>query len=148
MKLSAIAAIAFCVAAAGLAAIIWSGPFEIRHYRVDELAGLTCEALGERHEDVIVAYHDAEIAHYRQAGAFHDDLGIPTEDVLPYAVLIKWFVRDYGISETDIAGPSSETPILSSDFYFAVSGLCATNPSWLATDAMRQAALNLGLIVE
>jgi hypothetical protein len=146
MKTSIVVALTLCASAAGLAAFVWSGPSEIRHYAPDELAELTCEGLGERHEEVIFAYHDAEIAHYRQAGAFHDDLGIPPEDVVPYAVLIKRFLRDNGITEADIADTASATPILSSGFYYEVSGICAKNPSWQATDAMKQAALNLGLI--
>ncbi|NHM20953.1 hypothetical protein [Tritonibacter mobilis] len=148
MKRSVVATLTLCASTAGLAAFMWLGPSEIRHYTADELAELTCEALGERHEEVIFAYHDAELAYYRQTGAFHDDLGIPSEDVVPYAVLIKRFLRDHEISETDIADTSSTTPILSSDFFYAASTICATNPSWQATDAMRQAALNLGLIDE
>lgn len=137
-----------CASAAGLAAFIWAGPSEIKHYTAEELAGLTCEALGERHLEVIDAYHDAEIAHHRRTGAFHDDLGIPPEDVVPFAVLIKQFLRDNGITDADIADTSTATPILSTSFYYEVSGICATNPSWQATAAMRQAALNLGLINE
>lgn len=139
-------AIALTLSAALLAVFIWSGPSDIKHYTADELAELSCEALGERHRELIDAYHDAELAHYRQAGAFHDDLGIPSEDVVPYAVLMKQFMDDNDIGVADIADTSSLTPILDSRFYYEVSGICATNSSWRATDAMRQAAINVGLM--
>lgn len=146
MKISVAVALTLCAVAVGFAAFIFVVPSEVKHYSADELAGLTCGALGERHLEVTDDYHDAEIAHYRQAGAFHDDLGIPPEDVVPYAVLIKRFLIDNGITEADIAGTSPATPILSSSFYYEVSGICAISPSWQATAAMRQAALNLDLI--
>ena len=146
MKISVAVALTLCASAAGLAAFVWSGISEIRHYTADELVELTCDELAERHLEVIDAYHDAEIAHYRQAGTFHDDLGIPPENVVPIAVLIKWFVLHNDISEAHIEGKFPKTPILSSGFYYEVSSICASNPSWLATAAMRQAALDLGLI--
>lgn len=144
-KFAAIVLMLFA-SAASLAAYVWTAPSKIQHYTADDLAELRCDELGERYLEVIDAYHDAEIAHYRQTGAFHDDLGIPSEDVLPYAVLIKRFLRDNEISEADIADTSSSTPILDSGFYYEVSGICATNPSWQADDAMREAATNLGLL--
>ena len=144
MKISVAVALMLFVAA--LAAFVWSGPSKIRHYTADELLELTCEELGERHTEVINVYHDAEIAHYRRTGAFHDDLGIPPEDIVPFAVLIEWFVRSNDISEAHIKGNFPEMPILSTSFYYEVSGICATNPSWQATGAMQQAAINLGLI--
>ena len=138
--------IALTLSAAVLAVFICSGPSDIKHYTADELVELSCEALGERHRELIDAYHDAELAHYRQTGAFHDDLGIPSEDVVPYAVLMKQFMHDNDIGVADIADTSSLTPILDSRFYYEVSGICATNPSWQATYAMRQAAINVGLM--
>lgn len=146
MKISVAVALMLCAFAAVLAAFIWSGPSEIRHYTADELSELTCEELGERHTEVIDAYHDAEIAHYSRTGAFHDDLGIPPEDVVPYAVLLKRFMRDNNISETDLVTRSMPMPLLYSDFYHEVSGACAANPSWRAVEAMRRSALSRGLI--
>lgn len=134
--------------AAALIVFNWEGSSEIKHYTAEELAELTCEALSERHEEVIVAYHDAEIEHYKQSGSFHDDVGIPPEDVVPYAVLMKQFMHDSGLPDADIVDASSATPILSSNFYYAISTLCATNPSWQAVDAMRKAAIDLDLIKE
>lgn len=140
------ATIALTLSAAAFVLVTWGGSSGIKHYTAEELAGLSCEALGELHEEVIFAYHDAEIAHKRRTGAFHDDLGMPLEDVVPYAVLIKKFINDNGIAVADITDRSTLTPILNSGFYYEVSRICATNPSWQATDAMRQAAENLGLI--
>lgn len=140
-----VVALMLCASAA-LAAFIWSGPSEIRHYTAGELSEMTCEALGESHTEVIDAYHDAEIAHFRKAGAFHDDLGLPPEDVVPYAVLMTRFMRDHDIDKTDVITRSMPTPLLYSDFYYEISGTCAANPSWKAVEAMRQAALNLSLI--
>lgn len=145
MKPVALASI-LCGTAAALGVAVWTGPSEIRHYSADELAELTCEDLGERHEDVIVAYHDAEIAHKRRTGAFHDDLGLPSEDVLPYPVLMKRFMRNNNIRETDTVAGVSSARLQDTDFYYRVSGLCAANPSWHAVDAMRQAAIELGLM--
>lgn len=146
MKIFVAVALILCASAAALAALIWSGPSEIRHYTADELSELTCEELGERHREVIDAYHDAEIAHKRRTGAFHDDLGLPPQDVIPYAVLMMRFMRDNNISETDVVKRSMPAPLLYSDFYYEISGTCVANPSWQANEAMQQAALNLGLI--
>ena len=123
-----------------MTAFIWTGTPTIKHYTAAELMPLTCAALGERHEEVITAYHDAEIAHFRKTGAFHDDLGIPSEDVIPYSIVIKQFLREHNIVD------AAMSPILNSDFYAAVSGICASNPSWQATDAMRQVAISMELI--
>jgi len=146
MKVSVAIALTFCASAAALAAFVLSGPSEIRHYTADELSVLTCEELGKRHTEIIDAYHDAEIAHFRKAGAFQNDLGLPPEDVLPYAVLLKRFVRDNNISETDVVTRAMAIPLLYSDFYYDVSGACAANPSLQAVEAMRRSALKLGLI--
>lgn len=135
-----------CASAAALATFVWVSADEPQHFTADELIKLTCHALGQRHEEVIFDYHDAEIAHYRRTGAFHDDLGLPSEDVVPYAVLIKRFMQDNHITVADLATTSSSTPLLDSDFYYETSAICAANPSWQAVDAMRQAAINLGLI--
>lgn len=145
MKISVTVILMLCASAAALAAFVWPGPSEIRHYTADELSELTCETLGQRHEEVINAYHDTEIAHFRKAGAFHDDLGLPPEVVMPYAVLMKRFMRDNNIGEADLATRSTSMPLLYSDFYYEISGTCAANPSWPATEAMRQSAVNLGL---
>ncbi len=135
-----------CACAVVLAAFVRVGTSEIRHYTADELAELTCEALGQRHDDVIMAYHDAEIAYKRRTGAFHDDLGLPPEHVVPYAVLMKQFMRDNNISGADVVTRSSATPLLDSVFYSEISGECANNPSLQAKEAMREAATHLGLL--
>lgn len=131
-----------------LVAFLWVGSTKIAHYSAEELANLSCVVLGERHEEVILAYHDAELAHFRRTGSFHDDLGVPPEDVLPFAIVFRQFLHDNDLSAAGITNTSSATTTLGSDFYYETSAICATNPSWLATDAMRQAALNLGLIIE
>ena len=146
MKISVAVTFMLCASAAALAAFVWSGPSQIRHYTFDELSELTCEELGERHTEVLDAYHDAEIAHYGQTATFHVDLGIPSEDVVPYAVLMMRFMRDNNISETNLVTRSMLWPLLYSDFYYEISGTCAANPSWQAVEAMRQSALKLGLI--
>lgn len=136
-----------CAPAAALAFFAWPQSSQIRHYTAEELAGVTCEELGARHEEVIFAYHDAEIAYYRREGVFHDDLGLPQEDVLPFIVLMKQFMEDNEIREADIAAPrSSSTPFSRSKFYHDISAICAENPLLEAVGAMRQAATNLNLI--
>ena len=139
-------AVAALILFAALLVFNWVGSSDIKHYAADELAGLTCEDLGERHLEVIDAYHDADIAHYRQTGSFDGGVGLPPEEVVPYAVLMKRFMHDNGISDADIVGALSATPILSSNFYYEISAICATNPKWQAIDAMHKAATDLDLI--
>lgn len=143
MKVCVAVAFMLCVS---VTALVWSGPAPIRHYTLDDLSELTCEELGERHTEVIDAYHDAEIAHYGRTAAFHADLGLPSEDVLPFAVLIMGFMRDNNISESKVVTRSTPWPLLYSDFYYEISGTCAANPSMQADEAMRESALKLGLI--
>lgn len=118
----------------------------LKQYTADALYGVTCETLGEQHDTVITACHDAEIAYFRRSGKFHDNLGLPQEDVLPYAILMAHFMQLNGIAKSDVLHKSSTTPLLSSAFYYEISALCAANPSWLAIDALRQAAINLDLM--
>ena len=146
MKVYVAVALMLCVSVAALAAFVWSGPAPIRHYTFDDLSELTCEELGERHTEVIDAYHDAEIAHYGRTAAFHADLGLPSDDVLPFAVLMMGFMRDNNISESKVVTRSTPWPLLYSDFYYEISGTCAANPSMRAVEAMRESALKLGLI--
>ena len=54
--------------------------------------------------------------------------------------------RDNNINEAALEARSSLKPILASGFFYEITSVCATNPSWQAIDAMKQAALNLGLI--
>jgi len=67
-----------------LALYVWQHPSQIKHYTAAELVGLTCEELGEKHEEMIFEYHDASIGYYTRIGAFSDDLGLPRDDDLPY----------------------------------------------------------------
>lgn len=145
MKKTVVLALMLCASTAGLLVFLWADVSAPKHYTAEQLSELTCETLGERHEEVIIAYHDAEIAHNRRTGAFHDDLGLPSEDVLPYPVLMKRFMLDNNISDTDLMAGSSSARLQDSDFYYAFSGFCASNPSWQAVDAMRRAAIKLGL---
>ncbi|WP_417260536.1 hypothetical protein [Celeribacter sp.] len=133
---------------AALAIYVWPRPDEIRHYAVDELVGLTCEELGEKHEDVIFAYHDASIAHDTTTGAFKDDLGLPKEEVLPFVILMKKVINDNGLSGFDLTKPffhsaSEATPPLHSEFFAEISSICATHPDLDAIEAMGQAAKKL-----
>ena len=137
----------FCASAIALIIFVSARSSEIKSYTADDLIGLTCEELGERHEEVIFAYHDAEISYYKRAGAFHDDLGLPEEDILPFVVFMRRFMQDNDINEVDLAKPSSPlTTIQGSEFYHEVSGICAANPMLEAVEAMRRAAMNLSLI--
>ncbi|CAN0652666.1 conserved exported protein of unknown function [Nitratireductor aquimarinus] len=136
-----------CASALALAFYVWAQPAQIKHYTADELMGFNCEELGTAHEDLIVAYHDAEIARHRREGSFSDDLGLPKEDDLPFVVLMRRFMQDNDIREADLAKPSSPSATLQrSSFYAEISGLCAGNPSLGAVEAMRQAATKLNLI--
>ncbi|MBN7778128.1 hypothetical protein JYP49_17800 [Nitratireductor aquimarinus] len=109
--------------------------------------GFNCEELGAAHEDLIVAYHDAEIARHRREGSFSDDLGLLKEDVLPFVVFMRRFMQDNDIREAYLAKPSSPSGALQMPSFCAeISGLCAGNPSLGAVEAMRQAGTKLNLI--
>lgn len=137
----------FCGSAAALAIFAWPQSSQIKLYTADELLGVTCEELGARHEEVIFAYHDAEIAYFDRAGVFHEDLGLPKEDDLPFVVLMRRFMEDNAIKEADIAAPRSPSaPVQRSRFYAETSAICAATPSMSAVQAMRQAAKQLNLI--
>lgn len=141
------------ISIAALALFVWPNSFDIRLYTVDELVGLTCEELGEKHEEVIFAYHDASIAHYSRTGAFGDNLGLPGEEVLPFVILMKKVIQDNDLIGFDLTKPifhsaSSATPTLHSDFYAEISSVCATSPAMDATEAMLQAAKKLELMRE
>ena len=147
MKLIAVIFLSFCVFAAALAVFVWPRSAKIKHYTAEELVGATCEELGAAHEEVIFAYHDAEIAYVRRAGVFHDDLGLPQEDVVPFVVLMRRFMEDNDIKEAELAAPLSPSiPLQSSKFYYEISAICAANPLLGAVAAMRQAATKLNLI--
>lgn len=138
------------IAGALLASYLWPFANEIRHYTEAELVGLTCAELSEKHEEVIVAYHDASIAHYRKTGAFEDDLGLPEEGVLPFVIVMKKVIRDSNFAGLDLNMPffysaSAATPRLHSDLFSEVSGICATYPAMNAIAAVLQAAEKLEL---
>ncbi|WP_417270638.1 hypothetical protein [Celeribacter sp.] len=136
---------------AALAIYVWLRPDEIRHYTVEELVGLTCGELGEKHEEVIFAYHDASIAHYNRTSAFEDDLGLPKEEVLPFVILMKKVINDNNLNGFDLTKPffhsaSVATPPLHSEFFAEISSICVTHPDLDAIEAMRQAAENLNVM--
>lgn len=135
-----------CISTAALVLFFWTRPSEIKLYGADELVGLTCAELGERHEEVIFAYHDAAIDYYNREGAFPEDLGLPKEEVLPIVVLMKKFVEDNGLRKLNLSEPFLSTSNPQSSFFAEISAVCATNPSLDALDAMRQAAEQLNLI--
>ncbi|MFT5796826.1 MAG: hypothetical protein ACI84R_000880 [Candidatus Azotimanducaceae bacterium] len=143
MKKLAIICLFLCAAITVLVLFVWARPSELKHYTADELIGLTCQELGQKHEEVIFAYHDVEITHYKRTGAFHDDVGLPKVEVLPYEVLIQRFIQDNGLSGDNLLQPVSISR--SSNFSSEISNICVTNPLLLAVDAMRQAAKNLNL---
>ena len=141
------------ISCAALAIYVWLLPDEIRHYTVDELVGLTCGELGEKHEEVIFAYHDASIAHYNRTSAFEDDLGLPKEEILPFVILMKKVINDNDLSEFDLTKPffhsaTVATPRLHSEFFAEISSICATHPDLNSIEAMEQAAEKLKVLRE
>lgn len=141
------------ISSAVLAAYAWPHLFEIRHYTEDELVGLTCAELGEKHEEVIFAYHDASIAQYNRTGAFEDGLGLPREEVLPFVILMKNVILDNDLRGFDLTKPfflsaSATPPMLHSAYHAEASSVCATNPTMDAVEAMLLSARNLELMHE
>jgi hypothetical protein len=126
---------------------VWANRFEIKHYTVEELIGLSCEELGEKHEEVIFAYHDAAIRHKKRTGAFPDDLGLPQDDDLPYVILMEKFVQDNNIKGVNVSKLHSlSTTGQDSEFFAEITRVCAVSPSRDAWDAVGQTAINLGHI--
>lgn len=118
-----------------------------RVYSADELIGLNCAELGERHEAIITSFHDAAIARYRGTGAFPDGLGLPRTEDLPIVVLILRFIQDNGLSGFDFSRPHSlSTSGPEADLFGELSSLCAASPSLDAMQAVKQAARHLDLI--
>jgi hypothetical protein len=139
----------FCVmSVAALGYYTWPHLLGTRHYTADELTGLTCAELGQRHEDVIFAYHDAALAKTRRTGTVQDDPGLPKEEVLPFVILMRKVIQDHDLDGFDPGKPffhsaSVATPRLHADFYAEVTSVCATNPAMDAVAAMLQAARTL-----
>lgn len=153
MKKFARICLILCVLLAAIVLSLWAFPAKIKHYTADELIGLTCQELGEKHEEVIFAYHDAEIDHYKKSGAFQDDLGAPPEDVIPYVILMKKVIQDSNLEGFDLSKPffhsaSVATPRLHTAFFSETTSVCARSPTLDATQAMLQAATNLKLIAD
>lgn len=132
-----------------LALYNWQFPSEIAHYTLGELRDLTCAELVEKHEEVIFAYHDAAIKIYGRTGAFPDDLGLPKEDVIPFAIVMREFIKDNELTGFDLSNPFYGSPS-APDAYFSneISHVCALNPAMLAIEAMGQAAKRLELFPE
>lgn len=119
---------------------------EIRTYSADELIGLNCAELGERHEEIIASFHDAAIARYRRTGTFPDDLGLPRTEDLPIVVLILRFIQDNGLAGFDFSRPHSlSTSGPEADLFSELSTLCAASPALDAMQAVKQAARRLDL---
>lgn len=137
----------FCIAAIALVFFAWSQPSQIKHYTAEDLIGLTCAELSARHDDFIFAYHDAEISNHRRTGGFHDDLGLPQEETLPFIVLMRWFMQDNDIIEADLVHSSFPSKTLQgTKFYYEISAACASAPPLRAVDVMQQVATKLNLI--
>ncbi len=129
----------------------WPQSSDVRHYTADELVGLTCEDLGQAHEEVIVSYHDAALARGDQTGSVGTDLGLPRDDVLPFIILMRKVIEDNDLPGFDPAKPffhsaTATAPRLHTVYYADASSVCATSPTMDAVEAMVQAARNLGLI--
>jgi hypothetical protein len=120
---------------------------EIRTYSADQLIGLNCAELGERHEEIIAAFHDAAIARYRKTGAFPDDLGLPRTEDLPIVVLILRFIQDNDLEGFDFfRAHSLSTSGPEADLFSELSNLCAASPSLDAMQAVEKAARRLDLV--
>ncbi len=153
MKKLAIIGLFIGASVAALSLYAWAQSSDVRHYTVDELVGLTCEDIGQAHEQVIFAYHDAALARGSQTGSVETDLGLPGEEVLPFVILLRKVIEDNNLTGFDPAKPffhsaTATAPRLHTDFYAEASSVCATNPAMDAVEAMVQSARNLGLIAD
>lgn len=130
---------------------LWPLSTTIKHYTEAELVGSTCAELSEKHEEVILAYHDASIARYRKKGSFEDDLGLPDQDILPIIIVMKLVIRQNAFSGIDLTlpflhSPLERTPKLHSEFFSEVTKVCATYPAMDAVAAVLRAAENMNLV--
>lgn len=117
------------------------------HYTADDLIGLNCEDIAEKHEEVITAFHDAAIAHHARTGAFPDGFGLPPTQGLPFVVLITTFIQDNGLGGFDFAKPHAlSTSGPEAGLFAEVSNKCAANPSLDAMQAVALAAKERGLV--
>lgn len=153
MKKLAIIGLSIGVSVAALSLYARPQSSDVRHHTVDELVGLTCENLGQAHEQMIFAYHDAALARGSQTGSVETDLGLPREEVLPFVILLRKVIEDNDLAGFDPAKPfvhsaSATAPRLHTDFYAEASSVCATSPTMDAVEAMVQSALNLGLLAD
>ncbi len=137
----------FLVVSTGVLALyFWPYFSQIKHYTAEDLIGLTCEELGEKHEEVIFAHHDAAIRHRDRTGAFPADLGLPQVEDLPYVILMEKFIEDKNLKGFDLSKPHSlSTSGPDSEFFAEITRVCAASPSLDALAAIGQAAQNLNL---
>lgn len=136
-----------CISTAVAALYLWPRFSQIKLYTAAELTGLTCEQLSEKHEEVIFAYHDAALRHYRKTGAFPDDLGLPRAEDLPFSIVMNTYIQENALTAFDLSKPFSlSEPRQNKDFFYEVSRVCAVTPSLDAMTAVGQAAQNLNLM--
>ncbi|WP_339762343.1 hypothetical protein [uncultured Sulfitobacter sp.] len=146
MKKIVVSCLFLGISAAVLALYVWPYFYQIKHYTQEELIGLTCDELGERHEEVIFAYHDAAIRHFNRTGAFPDDLGLPQANDLPYVILMEKFIQDNDLEGFNLSKPHAlSTSGPEYEFFAEITRICAASPSLDAGQAFGQAAQNLNL---
>jgi hypothetical protein len=146
MKKIVISCLFLGISTAVLALYVWQHFSEIKHYTLEELIGLTCDELGQRHEEVILAYHDAAVRDFNRTGAFPDDLGLPQANDLPYVILMEKFIQDNNLQWFNLSKPYAvSTSGPEYEFFAEITSICAASPSSDALQAVSQAAENLHL---
>ena len=125
---------------------LWMRPPSVVIYSYEDLVGVSCATLRQRHEEVITSHHDAAMDYFHRKGEFPEGLGLPSEEQLPFALVMQRYVQDEELSGFDLTQPSgSAAEELHARFDAEMSSVCATRPEMLAWDAGHEAARRLGL---
>lgn len=129
-----------------LVVYLWFRPPSVVLYSYEDLVGVTCATLSQKHEEVITSHHDAALDYFHRKGEFPVGLGLPPEEQLPFNILIEAYVRDADMVGGDLSVLFvSAAPQLRSHFFSAMTGVCAARPEMLAMDAAVVAVGQIGL---
>ncbi|MFY0661997.1 MAG: hypothetical protein JXR15_16000 [Shimia sp.] len=129
-----------------LVVYLWLRPPSVVLYSYEDLVGVTCATLSQRHEEVITSHHDAALDYFHRKGEFPLGLGLPPEEHLPFALLLQRYVQDEALQGFDVSQPFRPTASpLHAQFDAEVSRVCALYPEILAWDAGHEAARRLKL---
>lgn len=129
-----------------LVVYLWFRPPSVVIYSYEDLVGVTCATLRQKHEEVITSHHDAALDYFHRKGEFPVGLGLPPEEQLPFALVLQRYVQEEALPGFDVSQPFRPSASeLHARFDAEVSRICASHPEMLAWDAGHEAAERLEL---